>query len=605
MQAIILAAGLGRRLKPLTEHVTKCMVKVNGVTLIERMLASLDALGVSRVVLVTGHRADALRAFVASLPVTAPIEYVHNDVYAGTNNIYSLYLARRYLMEDDTLLLESDLIFDEKILRRLTEHPYPNLVMVAKFESWMDGTVVQLDENDGIRAFLDKREFVFEDIPTYYKTVNIYKFSKSFSTTHYVPFLEAYSKALGNKHYYEQVLKVIALLDRPEIKAIRLNGEAWYEIDDMQDLDIAESIFAPPAEKYRKFQSRYGGYWRYPGVLDFHYLVNPFFPPTRLVDEMKSNFERLLTQYPSGIHVNSLIAAKFFKLPADRVVVGNGAAELIKSVLSLVPGRMGIVVPTFEEYPNRKPSGTGAPVCMDASRSDYSYTADDIMEFFSESGIEMLALVNPDNPSGNFIPKGELLRLCAWTAERGLRLIADESFVDFAEAEASSLLDAEILNRYPNLIVIRSISKSFGVPGIRLGVAASGDLDLIADLKRDVAIWNINSYGEFFMQIFEKYQDEYCASMSLFKEVRRAFIAGLREIPHLSAYDSQANFVLCAVSAPHDSQTLAQRLLDEHKILIRDLSGKRGFDGATHCRVAVRDCADNARMLDALRILLK
>jgi histidinol-phosphate/aromatic aminotransferase/cobyric acid decarboxylase-like protein len=467
----------------------------------------------------------------------------------------------------------------------------------------MDGTVVQLDENDGIRAFLNKDEFVFNVIPTYYKTVNIYKFSKRFSMTHYVPFLEAYSKALGNKHYYEQVLKVIALLERPEIKAIRLEGEAWYEIDDMQDLDIAESIFAPPAEKYQKFQSRYGGYWRYPDILDFHYLVNPFFPPARLVDEMKSSFDRLLVQYPSGIHVNSLLAAKFFKLPESCVAVGNGAAELIKSALSLIPGRLGLVLPTFEEYANRKPPGE--LLFMDSAASDFSYTAGELMDFFSDQGLGALALVNPDNPSGNFIPKGDLLRLCAWASEQGIRLIVDESFVDFAEAEAPSLLEAGILNRYPCLIVIRSISKSFGVPGVRLGVAASGDLPLIADMKRDVAIWNINACGEFFMQIFEKYQGEYYASMALFKEVRREFIAALGEIPLLDARPSQANYVLCGVSAPCDSLTLAQRLLDEHKILIRDLSGKRGFDGASYCRVAVKSREENARILEALRALLE
>jgi histidinol-phosphate/aromatic aminotransferase/cobyric acid decarboxylase-like protein len=467
----------------------------------------------------------------------------------------------------------------------------------------MDGTVVQLDENDGIRAFLNKDEFVFNDIPTYYKTVNIYKFSKRFSTTHYVPFLEAYSKALGNKHYYEQVLKVIALLERPEIKAIRLNGEAWYEIDDAQDLDIAESIFAPAAEKYRKFQSRYGGYWRYPDVLDFHYLVNPFFPPARLVDEMKSNFDRLLVQYPSGIHVNSLLAAKFFKLPACRAAAGNGAAELIKSVLSLVPGRLGLVLPTFEEYPNRKPPGE--LLFMDSAASGFSYTADDLMDFFSDRGLDMLALVNPDNPSGNFITRSDLLRLCAWASERNIRLIVDESFVDFAEAEAQSLLDAEILDRHPHLIVIRSISKSFGVPGVRLGLAASGDSDLIADIKRDVAIWNINACGEFFMQIFEKYQEEYYASMELFKAVRREFAAALGEIPHLSVHPSQANYVLCGVTAPYDSLTLARRLLDEHGILIRDLSEKRGFGGASYCRLAVKNRDENARILETLRILLE
>src|SRR5690606_12920199 len=116
---------------------------------------------------------------------------------------------------EDTLLLESDLIFEDSVLTKIIEDEYPNLALVAKYESWMDGTVVTLDEDNNIKSFLDKKHFNFNDIKNYYKTVNIYKFSKDFSATHYVPFLEAYSKALGNNEYYEQVLKVITLLDKP------------------------------------------------------------------------------------------------------------------------------------------------------------------------------------------------------------------------------------------------------------------------------------------------------------------------------------------------------------------------------------------------------
>ena len=217
MQAIILAAGMGKRLKDLTSNATKCMVEVNGVTMIERMLSQLDALELNKIIMVVGYESRKLTEYVQSLPIKTKIEFVDNDVYYKTNNIYSLYLARDYLTQDDTLLLESDLIFEDAVLRRLLDNPYPSLALVAKFESWMDGTVVVLDEENNIKNFLGKKDFVFEDIAGYYKTVNIYKFSKSFSQSHYVPFLEAYSKALGNNEYYEQVLKVITLLDKPEI----------------------------------------------------------------------------------------------------------------------------------------------------------------------------------------------------------------------------------------------------------------------------------------------------------------------------------------------------------------------------------------------------
>jgi len=187
------------------------MVKVNGITMIERMLSQLDKLNLSRVVLVVGYEAEKLIKFVSTLNVRVPITYVNNDIYYRTNNIYSLYLAKDYLLKEDTLLLESDLIFEDSVLNRLLDNPYPSLALVAKYESWMDGTVVTVDEDNNIKSFLDKNHFKFADIQNYYKTVNIYKFSKNFSNTYYVPFLEAYSKALGDNEYYEQVLKVIAL----------------------------------------------------------------------------------------------------------------------------------------------------------------------------------------------------------------------------------------------------------------------------------------------------------------------------------------------------------------------------------------------------------
>ena len=121
--------------------------------------------------------------------------------------------------------------------------------------------------------------------------------------------------------------------------------------------------------------------------------------------------------------------------------------------------------------------------------------------------IEVLTIINPDNPSGNYIPKCDILKLAEWAEKRNVRLIIDESFVDFADAEENpSLLQQDILNTYPHLIVIKSISKSYGVPGLRLGILATADKVLTAKLKKDVAIWNINSFAEFFLQIYEKYE---------------------------------------------------------------------------------------------------
>src|SRR5690554_296203 len=259
MQALILAAGMGRRLGELTRENTKCMVKVHGRTLIERMLDQLASLSVDRIVLVIGYERQKVRDLVGQSYKGIPVCYVENEVYASTNNIYSLYLAKEFLLEDDTILLESDLILDDQILVDLTNNPYPSLAVVAKYQSWMDGTVLTLDDDCNITGFIPKRDFDVTRIESYYKTVNIYKFSKSFSTSHYVPFLQAYTNALGNNEYYEQVLRVITLLERPEIKAIKTTDK-WYEIDDIPDLNNAEVLFAPDDEKYGLVQGRYGGY---------------------------------------------------------------------------------------------------------------------------------------------------------------------------------------------------------------------------------------------------------------------------------------------------------------------------------------------------------
>ena len=299
MQAIILAAGMGKRLGELTKNNTKCMVKMNGVALIDRMLSQLSQLDLQRVVIVVGYEGEKLKQHIGHrYDNKLRIEYVNNPVYDTTNNIYSLALAKQQLQEDDTLLIESDLIFDDAMFPLILNHPYPNLALVAKYQTWMDGTMVRIDEDNNIVNFIPKKAFKYSEVDFYYKTVNIYKFSKAFAQHKYVPFLEAYSKALGNNEYYEQVLRVITFLDKQELKALPIGNEKWYEIDDIQDLDIAEALFAEGEERWKKYMQRYGGYWRFPGMLDYCYLVNPYYPSPRMMDEMRANFNTLLTEYP-------------------------------------------------------------------------------------------------------------------------------------------------------------------------------------------------------------------------------------------------------------------------------------------------------------------
>lgn len=598
MQAIILAAGMGKRLKELTANNTKCMVKVNGIPIIERLLFQLEKVDLSRIVIVVGYKASGLIDYIKTLDIHTPIYYVENPVYDKTNNIYSLSLAKEYMIQEDTLLFESDIVFEDSVLNCIIEDPRDTLALVDKYEPWMDGTCLKIDAEDNIIDFISGKNFDFNNTMDCYKTVNIYKFSKHFSKTYYLPFLSAYQTALGENEYYEQVLKVIAMLDEPIIKAKRINGLNWYEIDDLQDLDIAESIFAAnDDQKTELIKRRYGGYWRYPKMLDFCYLVNPYFPPQKMKDELKASFERLLTEYPSGMSINSLLAAKNFSVHQENIVVGNGAAELIKCIMEMLEGRFGFIRPTFEEYPNRY--DVEQSVIFSPANSDYSYTSSDLIRFFDENKVDNLVLINPDNPSGNYIPKKDLLSLIKWSQKRGIRLIVDESFADFADEEDSTFIDQEILNSYLNLYVMKSISKSYGVPGLRLGVFASGDTDTIAKMKKNVAIWNINSFAEFYMQIEEKYKKDYSLALSQIKCERRRFEGELKKLEGIRVIPSQANYVMIELVDGYSAKDLTVNLLNKHNILVKDLTDK--LDGKDYLRLAIRNSEENNILLDALR----
>ena len=595
MQAIILAAGMGKRLGELTKGNTKCMVEVGGETLIARLLRQLDKQHLSKIVLVIGYKAQELKNYLATIQIQTPIEFVENIVYDQTNNIYSLYLAKDYLVAEDTLLFESDLIMEDAVITKLLQHPYKDLALVDKYESWMDGTVVTIDEENRIQRFIPGSQFKYEEIPSYYKTVNVYKFSQQFSATMYVPFLKAYCTALGKNEYYEQVLRVITMLDNSGMRALPLEGEQWYEIDDIQDLDIAESIFTE--RQYDLLCSRYGGYWRYPHMLDFCYLVNPYFPNRRLLDELAASFQRLLTEYPSGQRVNSLLAAKDFGVKQDYIAVGNGAAELIKVLFEQVLGKVGIVRPTFEEYPNRlMPDQI---VAYDTQAPDFSYTADDLMNYFEDKKIWSLLLINPDNPTGNYIPYADCLRLAQWCEERDITFVLDESFIDFS-TEHPTFFNNEILEDFPHLIVIKSISKSYGVPGFRLGLIATSNITLMQNIRRSVSIWNINSFGEFFLQILGKYEKNYLQAMDTFRAERLRYVEQLQTIDYLRVIPSEANYVLCEVLAPHTPRELAIHLLKKANILIKDCTSKCN---APFIRLAIRDTKDNNRLIETLKLL--
>lgn len=354
------------------------------------------------------------------------------------------------------------------------------------------------------------------------------------------------------------------------------------------------------AEKIlRSFYSRYGGYWRFPDMLDYCYLVNPYFNRSAIIKEMQDFFPVLVSEYPSGMEVNASLASDCWNIKQEHIVVGNGAAELIKAIMESLDGRLGVVRPTFEEYPNRYPA---EQVETFVPQNDmFRYGADDLIEYFDQHRVDTLLLINPDNPSGNFVPVEGIHKVARWCEDNGIRFILDESFVDFSVGyEQNTFLHDVILEKYPHMIVIKSISKSYGVPGLRLGILCSANEPLVERIKKQVSIWNINSFAEFFMQIYPKYREEYKRACDQFIQAREDFEVELNKIPFIKVMPSQANYFFIEVLPPYKPNELCAILLKKYNILASACLAKKGIEQNRYMRIAVRSHGENVKFINAL-----
>ena len=354
----------------------------------------------------------------------------------------------------------------------------------------------------------------------------------------------------------------------------------------------------------KQYYSRYGGFWVYPDMLDYCYLVNPYFNRSKIVDEMQDNFRVLLSEYPSGMGVNSKLASECWGIKQEYIIPGNGAAELIKVFMESLDGKVGVVRPTFEEYPNRLPNDQ--VVTFVPQNEEFRYGADEMIEFFSENPIKTLLLINPDNPSGNFVPMEGVHKLASWCEERGVQFVLDESFVDFSiDFANNSFLDNDLLEKYPHMCVMKSISKSYGVPGLRLGIFCSADTALIARMKKQVSIWNINSFAQFFMQIYPKYKEDYHLACEQFIQAREDFEVELKKIPFIKVMPSQANYFFLEVLPPYKPKELCAILLEKYNILASACLAKKGIEPNRYMRIAVRNHGDNEKFINAMKELVK
>jgi choline kinase len=234
--ALLLAAGIGSRLYPLTGDAPKCLTIVNGISILERLIFSLNQHGFKRLVVVTGYLGNHIREFLGSQVGDIAIDYIFSPLYKTTNNIYSLWMARE-IINEPFLLLESDLVFDESLLNAML---YPDRIAVARLQPWMNGSCVTINKFQQVKAFLAGNSDSSGDIK--YKTVNIYSISLP-SWHHIVKILDKRISDGKVNDYYETVFAEMIADGSLSLKIVSFDGNPWYEIDTIEDLANAEKLF--------------------------------------------------------------------------------------------------------------------------------------------------------------------------------------------------------------------------------------------------------------------------------------------------------------------------------------------------------------------------
>ncbi len=596
-RAVILAAGVGSRMLPFTTDVPKCLVEVNGVPILFRALRVLASAGVTEAVVVVGHEAAQVRRRVGARFEGIDMVYVDAPSYESTNNLRSLWDARLYC-DEDILLLEGDVVFDRDVVVRLCEQAGSSMA-VAPDNDDFSGTVVRRDDNGLVTSFI-----LGADLGgglggvDLHKTVNIYLLRAEVLRGLIVPEL-CRQVELGNVYaYYETVFRdLVADGSFPDLVAVDVSSSRWYELDDPRDLEIAEFMFLSRDRQFDRIQTLHGSHWRY-GVVDHSYLYNLHFPPQAMLDGFRQELLDIITNYPVGqIELDRLTAQWTGTDPAG-MVVSNGAAQLIKVLGQSFIDKMTISVPSFNEYENVLRPEQLDRVALDPATFDLDLDA--FAESARRAGSNAAVLVTPNNPTALSVGRGEILELARRLATHECRLIVDESFIEFSRAGRTASVEGDVAD-HANLVVIKSMSKVFGVAGLRLGYLLTGDHAFAGAVRAQLPIWNLNGLAESFLRRVGRYRSEFAASCEVVRDTCQDLYVALCELPGLAPIRPDANFVFCKITTPGiTGPALARRMYVEHGILIKDCASKTMPDAEVYLRIASRTAPENRRLVDAL-----
>lgn len=348
----------------------------------------------------------------------------------------------------------------------------------------------------------------------------------------------------------------------------------------------------------RDISSLYGGFWSL-DIKDFCYMTNPYFPPDEFIESMGSRLRELVKSYPSTNWYLSSLAAKPLGITHEELVIANGASELISTITERFVDNLAVAIPTFDEFVNRA-STQGKHVSPYQLETDFELDMEGFVQHVVDSGANAALVINPNNPTGNVIPQEGIRQLLESLHHLDL-IVVDESFIDFVNC--TPLPSAmPWLSDFPNLIILKSLSKTYGIPGLRLGYAASGNRDRIAELRSHLPIWGINSLAQFFLEQIGQYQQEFADSCADVRRAAQFLYSGLQGIPYLDPYPTQGNFVLSRLRGGLTATELTRRLFEESRILINDCSRKKGLNGQ-FVRMASSTAEENAELIQALQAL--
>ena len=234
--ALLLAAGTGSRLFPITKDAPKCLTLVNKKSMLARLVTNLTAQGFTRLVIVTGYKQECIVDFLGDKKEDLSIEYVHSPLYKTTNNIYSLWMARNSIKEP-FVLIESDLVLETSLLTNMV---YPDRMAVAKMQPWLNGTTVTINDKNKVIQFQPGTTETYTE--TRYKTVNIYSFSLD-SWQKISKKLNQYIAEGSVNSYYETVFSDLVDEQELQLEAVSFDKKPWYEVDTIDDLAEAEKLF--------------------------------------------------------------------------------------------------------------------------------------------------------------------------------------------------------------------------------------------------------------------------------------------------------------------------------------------------------------------------